>query len=299
MRRLQAVGIVMIITAFILSCFFGCSSGGQIRSSKESEAPSEAQIALSSTEYNLDTLWNDLLKYCCEESNSEWYSFYLNDSIEYLKDNSSAEKLVNKELLRRMEEKGISYDSIFDFVYLFTNSWNENRSFMIWDEIYGAYKPLYIEELYRKSEDYGTIGRQTENAFYQKMCQTIKEHLRDPNSLYFSFEPSEYIGDHLMIDFYVCCMNGDTSYYINSEGKYMGKIYFYITFSARNVFGGYDSMGAWLTYNEYGRIQWTGITGGSDKYAKYDATFKLYGDDQELEHVAGIFIIKEDLIGIE
>ena len=296
MKRFQSVTVATIIMVFILFCLFGCFSDDQRKTSQETEAPSEAQIALSTTEYTLDSLWSDLLKYCCEQSESRWYSFYLNGSIKYLKDNASAEKLVNKELLSKMEEKGISSDSVFDLVKLFSDS-----SFMVWDEIHAAYKQLYVEELDRKSGlSYGfSVRDQTENAFYQKMCQAIKQHLKDPNSLYFTFEPSEYIGDHLKIDLYVHCKNGDTSYYIDSEGKYTSKIYFYVAFSARNGYGGYNTMGAWLTYDEYDRIQWTGITGGSGEDAKYYTSFKLYGDNKELDYIGSFYIHKDCLTDLQ
>ena len=89
---------------------------------------------------------------------------------------------------------------------------------------------------------------------------------------------------------YVRCNNGDTSFYVDKNGKYTDDVYFYVRYHAKNGFGGYNYSGVWLSYSSDGRVAYTGKSGGGGQYAEYYSGYNLYGDNQDLDYAGTVYV---------
>lgn len=269
--------LIVIICFVSIFPIVGCSTKPN-KKPNNFNAPNETQIKLSTTEYTYETLIDDLITYCCSTSESDYYNYYLSgysSEIKYLSQNNSVENLIDKTLIKKMQDKKISSSSIYNLVRAFPNSWDKHKKLVVYDEVYKCYSPLFL--VYLQEDD-----KSIEN----KIIRTIKEKLRDPESLY--MDTGEFV--KYSWNLYIKCYKGDTLYYVNDKGEYTDKVYFYVKYHAKNGFGGYNSSGVWLSYSSNGYVSWTGNTGDGGTYAEYDSGYNLFGENQDLDHCGVLYV---------
>lgn len=263
-----------ILQTLLMSCicFTSIFSIVGCNSSNNSTEPTKEQIKLSTTKYTYDTLIDDLILYCCSKTSSG--SYYLSSGFSnksYLAKNSSVENLIDKTLIEKMKARNIGSDSVYYLAMTFPDSWNKHKKLVVYDDFYKCHYPLFLT--YLEKENNKTIGNDIK--------RVIKAKLRDPQSFYM---------DTLNWCLYVKCYKGYKLYYVNDDGEYTDKVYFYVKYHAKNGFGGYNSNGVWLSYSADGYVSWTGNTGDGGEYGEYNSGYNLSGDNQNLESCGWLFV---------
>jgi len=258
--------ITCFITSFtvlfvIFASLVGCNSNN-----KSTSELSEEEIRFSTTEYTYDSFISDILQF-----GSEYNGLYYltGDQIGFLSGNKSVEQLIDKTLIEKMRNI-IEEEIVYDIAMLFPDSWYSHCKLVIKDSIYG-YIPLFAKYLF-ENENY-TIE--------EKVTNTIKKNLRDPESFYMMEIPNTKILKYNW-NCYIKGCRGDQLYYVNENGCYTEDIYFFVEYYAKNGFGGYNKSGVWLSYSFYpfslGHVAWTGNVGNDE----YSSGYNLYGDNQNL-----------------
>lgn len=276
MKKILLTLLMSLICFTSIFSIVGCNSSNSENSNNSTE-PTKEQIKLSSTKYTYDTLIDDLILYCCSKTSSG--SYYLSSRFSnktYLAKNSSVENLIDKTLIEKMKAKNIDSDSVYYLAMTFPDSWNKHKKLVVYDDIYKCYYPLFLT--YLEEEDNETIEND--------ITRVIKAKLRDPQSFYMDTETHVKYSWFL----YVKSYKGDTLYYVNDDGEYSDRVYFYVKYHAKNGFGGYNSSGVWLSYSSEGYVSWTGNTGDGGEYGEYNSGYNLYGDNQNLAHCGGLYV---------
>lgn len=268
--------IIVIVFLLLLSMLLSaCGKQNFSHESIEDESHKLMRIALSATDYTYDTLIDDIIKYFrVEYTDGSGFFFSTNrysDESKYLSQNTSVEKLIDKTFIKKAKARNadINADFIYYLAMLFPDSWDEHKQLVV------GGLPLFL--IYLQKDD---------NDIESKVTRAIKANLRDPNSFY--MDVGEYVKYYWYL--YTRCYNGDSSFYVDKNGKYTDDVYFYVKYHAKNGFGGYNYSGVWLSYSSDGYVSYTGKSGGGGQYAEYNSGYNLYGDNQNLAFAGSVCV---------
>ena len=273
---------------FVCSIFAFASCVDFSNTASSTQQHSEAEAVLSVREYmTTDELINDLLAYCSDSAQSSSYLYALNNTVIYLKDNSSVEKLIGKDLIEKMSTKRFTPRSIGVFVWLFQNSWNTNKTLAVWDDEYDSYLPLYAVMLLAETNGTKTTNIEKQTVLFEKIEKVVKDHAENPNNLYFSYSYVSAIQKHYFsVALHIRCKGENTSYYVNQNGHYNEPLYFCVEYKTKNGTGENKKFGAWLSYDKDGNVRWENDV-VSDAIYPYvsGSVFELFGSEKNVNTI--------------
>lgn len=269
------------------------ASTAQHSSEKGSNASEKDNLVfLSTKDYKTSAeLISDLLKYCSDTAQSSLYLYALNNNTLYLRSNSSAEKLISKDLIEEMSAKRITPRSIGVFVWLFQGSWNTNKTLAVWDDEYDSFIPLYAVMLFAETNGTNTTNIEKQTALFESIEKVLKENIDNPNSLYFSYSYVPLVQKHyLSVAFHIRCKGENTGYYVDQNGHYKEPLYFCIEYKKKDNTGENKKYGAWLSYDKNGNVRWENDVVSDAIYPYVSGSFfelfgSVYGNEKNINKI--------------